>query len=166
MAAAHITTCSSNPIPVLTPIQTARFWGKVDSGTDFQCWPWTGTQNVAGYGRMVVESTLIPAHRIAYTLINGEIPSGQLVRHRCDNPICCNPKHLETGSYQDNSDDAVQRGRTAYGVKNSRSKLTEEQIKYIRTNPDKLLQKEIAAMFGMATSSISYIVNGRSWKYQ
>ena len=166
MAEANLTTRRINSIPELTPIQIAHFWGKVKFETDFQCWAWMGAKNSAGYGRIVVDRVLLPAHRVAYTLINGPIQDGSIIRHKCDNPECCNPRHLETGTDQDNSNDAVSRGRTAHGKRNSRTKLTAEQITYIRTNPDKLLQKDFAKMYGMATSSISYIANRRSWKYE
>lgn len=30
------------------------------------------------------------AHRIAYSLFNGPIHDEMVIRHRCDNPSCCN----------------------------------------------------------------------------
>ena len=40
--------------------------------------------------------------------------------HSCDNPICCNPKHLSKGTHKDNSDDKVRKNRHAFGEKNGR----------------------------------------------
>jgi hypothetical protein len=34
-----------------------------------------------------------------------------VVRHKCDRPGCVNIDHLETGTYSDNNQDAVRRGR-------------------------------------------------------
>jgi hypothetical protein len=50
-------------------------------------------------------------HRIVYTLTKGQIPEGQVVRHKCDNSLCINPVHLELGTQYDNCQDAKQRGR-------------------------------------------------------
>lgn len=35
------------------------------------------------------------AHRYAYRLWVGEIPDGMEVHHRCRNPLCVRPDHLE-----------------------------------------------------------------------
>lgn len=39
--------------------------------------------------------------------------SGLAVRHRCDNPRCIQPAHLEVGSWADNNRDRAARGRSA-----------------------------------------------------
>ena len=155
MADTHIT---------LSNIDLARFWSNVDVSTNFQCWDWKGTTKEAGYGRFYLNGSWIPAHRISYSLINGVIKLNQVIRHRCDNPACCNPNHLLTGSPAENSLDAVVRNRTATGEKNGRTKLKQDDVMYIRRNPDGLTLTKLAEKFGMAKSSIHYIRCGRSWK--
>lgn len=142
-------------------ISIAKFWSSVDVKRDCECWVWRGAANERGYGRYA--DTM--AHRVAYTLIKGEIPEGALVRHVCDNPPCCNPKHLLIGSHSDNSKDAIDRRRIAWGERNHNTRITEEDAVYIRKNPDKLTGKALAAKFGMSPSSISYIRSGHTWKY-
>jgi hypothetical protein len=41
----------------------------------------------------------------------GPIPDGMLVLHTCDNPPCVNPDHLYLGTWKDNMQDRIKRGR-------------------------------------------------------
>ncbi len=51
------------------------------------------------------------ASRLVWTLANGPIPDGFVVRHKCDNSFCIELAHLEVGTMSDNMKDAVQRKR-------------------------------------------------------
>ena len=88
------------------------FWNRVDlTAGGVACWPWRGRRLRSGYGRLVLRGRQIAAHRIAYELSNGPVPTGLLVCHSCDNPPCCNPLHLWIGTHQDNMDDMMAKGR-------------------------------------------------------
>lgn len=92
-----------------------RFWMYVDiSAGPESCWPWTKSRRDFGYGRMAFAGTVESANRIAWRLTNGDIPNGLLVLHSCDNPPCCNPKHLFLGTHEDNFADMVSKGRGAW----------------------------------------------------
>ncbi len=43
-----------------------------------------------------------PITRIVWTLLRGPIPDGWVIRHKCDNPRCINPAHLEAGTQSQN----------------------------------------------------------------
>jgi len=88
-----------------------RFWNLVAKAGPTDCWPWTATKTGNGYGNFKAPWGHAPAHRIAYWLGTGEYPEKLLVRHKCDNPICCNPDHLELGTRADNYRDWWERGR-------------------------------------------------------
>ena len=62
----------------------------------------------------------------------GEIPPGEVVRHRCDNPPCVNPAHLAIGTQADNVADAISRDRFARGENVSTHKLTDADCDAIR----------------------------------
>lgn len=47
-----------------------------------------------------------------WTAIHGDIPAGKIVLHRCDNPKCCRPDHLQIGTIADNNHDRDAKGRT------------------------------------------------------
>ncbi len=75
------------------------------------CWVWTAaTVGRAGHGSFR-NGRHVLAHRYAYQAYVGSIPRGQVVRHKCDNPKCVNPDHLELGTQADNMRDMAERGR-------------------------------------------------------
>lgn len=123
----------------------AHFWGRTDQSAGPEgCWPWTGFVRRDGYGqtRVFGERRTTGAHQYAFLLSNGWVPSGRgrddlLIRHKCDNKICCNPKHLETGTHAQNTADCINRGRWRYPQRPSgfaayRSRLRPDQVTLIR----------------------------------
>lgn len=99
----------------LNPKIIERFWERVDKRGPDECWPWTHNTNKAGYGQLHIceagDRLALLAHRIAYMVAYGQIPAGKLVLHSCDNPPCCNARHLRAGTHKDNTDDKMARGR-------------------------------------------------------
>jgi hypothetical protein len=88
-----------------------RFWAKVNKKETNECWEWTGATNSRGYGSLVASTTKWLAHRYSYTISKGEIPTGLLVMHSCDNRKCVNPEHLSPGTHSDNMLDCANKGR-------------------------------------------------------
>ena len=84
----------------------------VDVLGEDDCWPWLGSLTIHGYGFFKAQDGIPQnAHRQAYQLINGEIKDGLIVRHTCDNPPCCNFAHLLAGTWQQNTQDMLDRNR-------------------------------------------------------
>jgi hypothetical protein len=107
--------------PTLTSAAIRRFWTKVRQGGLGECWPWQAGRFSEGYGQFNV-GRLPPqgAHRIAFGLANGGIPDESNVMHTCDNPACCNPAHLRSGSHLQNMADRKAKGRNRNGITVSR----------------------------------------------
>jgi HNH endonuclease len=121
-----------------------RFMEKLDtSGGLFACWPWRGVITNTGYGKFNLDGRMVLAHRVAYTLLVGPIGVGLEVCHACDNPPCCNPAHLWTGTPTDNRRDCLVKGR--HGARYSR--LTPEAIEAIRASdqPSEVLASQYGA---------------------
>lgn len=89
-----------------------NFWNKVNKGDENACWEWKASKTPLGYGRTTYQKRQSYAHRMAYIYTYSEIPDGLLVCHTCDNPACCNPKHLFLGSHKDNTQDMIKKGRS------------------------------------------------------
>src|SRR5690349_3304779 len=80
-----------------TPADELRFWWKVGAETESGCWPWEASADDRGYGKMLWNGRLRPAHQVAL-IIAGVLPPGDRyeVDHVvCHNPPCVNPAHLE-----------------------------------------------------------------------
>ena len=109
-----------------------RFWSKVDIKGEDDCWEWMACKNPKGYGLFQTYSKEQLTHRIAWTLINGNIENGTCILHHCDNRPCCNPKHLFKGTKKDNVMDMIAKGRGQRGILHYNARLTEEQVIAIR----------------------------------
>lgn len=75
-----------------------RFMDKVSPEPMSGCWLWLGFTNPKGYGRFRIEGKNGPvgqAHRVAYELFRGPIPSGLTLDHLCRVRSCVNPAHVE-----------------------------------------------------------------------
>lgn len=110
-----------------------HFWSRVEVRKSWdECWEWTGPALPFGHGRYdsVAGKT---AHRFAWALENLALPpKSAVVRHLCDNPPCCNPRHLLLGSQQDNVQDMVDRGRANWSedvCRNGHPRLGNQRIR-------------------------------------
>lgn len=138
----------------------------VHPGEPNECWPWLGPRHRRGYGAARIGGRQYGAHRVAYELAKGPIPSGLLVRHACDNPPCCNPAHLLVGTNQDNTDDRVNRNRQTIGEASPRARLTERQVVEIRNRYARGESSgSLAREFGVSKTVARGVVTGRGWKH-
>jgi hypothetical protein len=103
------------------------------------------------------------AHRVSWRLHYGEIPEGLVVCHKCDNPSCVRPNHLFLGTNKENQVDMVLKGRGRIGVKNGRSKLTEEQV--IELKESKLQTKHLMTQYGVNGATVRKIKRGILWSH-
>lgn len=162
-----------------------RFWPKVnregplDPRMDSCCWEWKGMRFRNGYGGILSthvngkHRTLL-AHRVSYEMSNGPIPEGLCVLHVCDNRKCVRPDHLFLGTAADNIHDMIAKGRAAVvdgaryrGELNPSAKLTEEQVRVMRSEyvPRVVTRSHLADKFGVSLPLVDKILGGRVWKH-
>lgn len=121
------------------PLVAVRFWGKVHISRG--CRIWTGSRDKAtGQGRFYWNGAWSQAHRVAWKLVNGPIPAGMYVLHRCDNPACVNPDHLFLGPNR---------------------KVTQDQVREIRNSP--LLAHQLAEKFCISETTVRSIRTHKIW---
>lgn len=141
-----------------------RFWSKVKKGPG--CWEWQAA-NSRGYG--IFSNTAgcgKGAHRYSWTIHNGPIPPGAYILHKCDNPSCVRPDHLELGDHLQNMRDAEDRMRMAYGTRHGLSKLNPDKVKLIvelRKHGARI--EEIGACFDVGHNAIRAIFEGITWSH-
>lgn len=134
------------------------------------CLLWEGAMNGHGYGTIRAAGRQVFAHRAAWLIAYGEIPSGKCILHRCDNPACISPTHLFVGSHSDNMQDMRSKGRGVLpnlrGESHPASKLSEEHVRQIVTrllSGD--LQTAIARDFNISLGAIEGISQGKKWRH-
>ena len=152
----------------LTPDAQLRFYGWTVTESD--CWEGLNLlSDKDGYLAFSREGKSLRAHRLAYETWVGPIPEGHVVRHKCDNPPCINPDHLETGTVADNNRDRSMRGRNnpAQGESHRSAKLTEQDVFDIRSEyaTGQITQKALAEFYGVSRSLVGLVVNHDRWKH-
>lgn len=122
----------------LSPKQERNFWRKVAKNgptmphMNTPCWLWNARKDASGYGRFMASGRLLSTHRIAWVLVNGQIPHdgsyhGICVCHKCDVKSCCRFDHLFLGTQADNVADreSKKRGNQPKGDANGTRKHPE-----------------------------------------
>ena len=122
------------------------------------CWEWTGLMG-GDYGRTKFKGCSWRTHILMCEAKYGRrrFPN-EVVRHLCNNPICCNKDHLSFGSCTDNARDIIKRGVT------KRMKLTEENVKSIRKSTEHV--DTLAKVYNVSRWTIYDVrSNKRSWAH-
>lgn len=168
---------ADNPMPPINDRLKARFWPKVAVTAQNDCWNWIGAKDVAGYGRLGywTEGKTIPilATHISLAIAGYPRPKKGLALHSCDNPSCVNPAHLRWGSYAENAEDMLQRGRgvttnthqatmrrvAARGERHCCAKISNQQVAEIIR--DNRIHRLIAADYGISRAYVGELKSGK-----
>lgn len=131
--------------------------------TETGCWIWLGHWNQYGYASTTFKGNTRMAHRVVYEELVGKIPEGMSLCHKCDTRCCVNPSHMFIGTHQDNSDDCMRKMRHTHGSKSPLAKLTEDDVRFIRSSKESGIY--LAKKFGVKPAAISKVRVGRSWTH-
>jgi hypothetical protein len=173
-----------------------RFFEKVNKHSGHfwhgsECWDWTASLSSSGYGQIVLEGHVCPAHVVSFYIAHGRLPK-PFGLHHCDRPICVNPIHIFEGDAKANYDDAVSKERMPWqagrqwggwaagenhwscrkpesvlkGSFNPRAKLTESDVRHIRRRNRKGETKAaLAREYGVSEVAIFNLVTRRTWRH-
>jgi hypothetical protein len=136
--------------------KTAKPDYRIDPETG--CWEWLKFK-LRGYGKITPGPTGERyAYRAYYVAAYGAIPDGHDVHHKCENPGCVNPAHLEA---------LPAKGPHSHRAKHHQaiSPLSWEQVREIRAkHAAGRTGVSLAEEYGISGHCISQIVRHLSWR--
>src|SRR5687768_11086081 len=118
------------------------------------CWTWNGATSRSGHGVVRVGTRIWQAHRVFYVFFVGSILSGLVAHHTCHTPSCVNPLHIQIVT------------REEHNRIHNRAKLDYTKAAEIRRiwRAGEATQARIAEHFGVDASTISLVVNNKTWR--
>lgn len=137
------------------------------------CLFFVGKKDRNGYGRFQHKRKHYMVHRLAFALANNilftDLSSDICILHSCDNPSCCNPNHLRSGTPKDNANDAVSRNRNTKpkGELHPHHKFTNSQIEEIRKQykPGVFGYRKLANLYNVHPATIGKIIHRERWQH-
>ena len=158
----------SNKKPIIVEVDKNGCWNCISH-----------SQHPDGYVYVFSKTKKIKLHKRVLELKIGrklDTVHDELTRHKCDNPQCCNPDHLEIGNSQQNHDDMVSRGRgywqnhTGYFKWNKRkskdNKILDEKTVvgiYTKAMSGEYTYSEIDRMYKLCRGATANIVNKKTY---
>jgi hypothetical protein len=100
----------------------------------------------------------------------GPAPKGQDAAHWDGNPVNNCLENLRWATVSENALDKKRHGTDSSGIKNAMSKLTEEQVLYIKNNYKRTSYHdsnalELASQFNIAKRTILLIAANKAWNH-
>lgn len=128
------------------------------------CLLWPYSKDRGGYGCLYKDGRVQGTHRVLCIDAHGEPPTPEHeAAHSCGNSLCCNPKHLSWKTPLENSSDKLLHGTHNRGERSGKSKLTEEQVREIKSLKGQISGYRLSKKFGVRSGTIDAIFSGRSW---
>tara|TARA_B100000902_G_C26778107_1_gene653711 strand:- start:137 stop:637 length:501 start_codon:yes stop_codon:yes gene_type:complete len=145
-----------------------RFYSHIDKRGEDECWPWLAMTSEKGYGVFSCKRKIYRNSRFM-KLIMGEDIKNKVVKNTCGDITCCNPKHNDLITHAEVMQRMRESGNSCVGSKNRASKLTETDIRAIRSRYKRNSLTDgfapIGNDYGVTAGCIRDIVIGKTWKH-
>jgi hypothetical protein len=164
-------------------LATVRFWARVQRSSDEGCWTWSGSVDDDGFGFVHMRQwgvrSRMYAHRFAYMISIGEIPTHQVVSQTCGTRRCVPPDHLQTRRRVSGKCPLERRARgdasgsrrhsesRHRGETSPSARLTSADVLSIRQRhvAGGVTYHELLKEFGVHEGTIGRIVRGETWRH-
>lgn len=155
---------TGNPLPKFGPQQYLTEVVLKYEGDE--CLPWKFYRTAQGYGEMSYRGRRSIVSRVVCEIANGPPPTPQHhAAHSCGNGHlgCVTKRHLAWKTRLENMADMVVHGTRPHGERHGMAKLSESDVRLIRSLRGAATQRVVAKQFGVSQSTVSRIVAGKSW---
>lgn len=135
------------------------------AGDDCVLWPYA---SVGGYGRIYRDGKVQPVTRLICEALYGPSPTAQhQAAHKCGNGHlgCVTPGHLRWATVFENHKDKIGHGTHGRGERSPAARLTEAQVREIRSLRGVLTLSQIAQRFGISKGYVSLVHTKRRWAW-
>ena len=130
----------------------------------FECVSHSLTWN--GYPKITFNGRTWRLNRFMYCLVNKldyKAIENYVLCHKCDNRLCCNPHHLIKSTQKFNMRDMCEKERQARGEVLPQSKLTSEDVEYIRGS--EMDNAYLADVLCVTVETIANVRSRKTWKH-
>jgi hypothetical protein len=146
-----------------------RLWSQIEVADSADpCWIWKGKTGKNGYGLIGGLGGNTAVYRLTWSMFNPDQESGNgmNIRHLCNNPLCCNPRHLKLGTVKENAHDRIANGTQTRGSQSPGARLTEEQVydilcAHAEGEPSTLISEKYGVYYG----TIDLILQRKHWTH-
>lgn len=149
--------------------EAKKFLQKALAYTGDECLAWPHSRRSDGRGQISWGGVPRLVSRVVCELAHGAPPTpAHEAAHSCGkgHEGCITPGHLSWKSSADNHADMVAHGTRDFGERNHAAKLRLIDVQDIREKHGKgMLQKHIAAIYGVSPSTVNDIICGRTWTH-
>lgn len=129
-------------------------------------WPYA-RDRIDGYAKVYFRGRMHNAGRVVCELFHGPAPDETMQgAHNCGKAHlgCVSPWHLSWKTPKENCADRRVHGTQQMGETHPTAKLSAQDVKDIRVLAKSIVQRDIAAFYGIAQQHVSDIVRGKRWQ--